>query len=75
MAIVVCKQQRLVQIKNGFFDLKGFKEEIRGNVKIDELDVKAFNRTAETSGLLYEIDKPATKRRNESLKPKTEIKE
>jgi hypothetical protein len=69
--IVVARLVRLGQ-DGGKFKRNLIAETIRSNAKVDSDYVKEFNKLWETKGQLYEVDKEATKKRDESLKPKVD---
>jgi len=67
---VVCKLLRLGQ-DSGKFSKKLIAAVERTNALVDDQYVKDFNRNWENSGRLYEIDKDATEKRNQAIKPKS----
>lgn len=68
--IVVAKLLRLGKDGDKFSKKLIAKVE-RTNAKVDDEFIKRFNDNWKTSGRIYEIDKEATKLRDEALKPKT----
>ena len=67
MAIVVANKYRM-GMEGDKFNPK-FKTHLR-TLKIEEDDLKEYNKSSEISGILYEVDKEATEKRNELLAPK-----
>ncbi len=67
--IVVAKLLRLGKDGDNF-SKKLIAQVERANAKIDDDFIKSFNTNWKTSGRIYEIDKEATKLRDEKLKPK-----
>lgn len=68
MAIVVANKYRLGMDGDKFSPK--FKTHLR-SLKIDEDDMKDYNKQYQTTGILYELDKEATDKRNAILAPKT----
>lgn len=67
MAIVVANKYRLGMDGDKFSPK--FKTHLR-EVKIDEDDLKAYNKSSAISGILYEVDKEKTAARDALLAPK-----
>ena len=67
--IVVAKLARLGKDGDSF-SKKLEAKVLRNSVKIDDEELKQFNKRWEISGLLYTVDTKATTERNEALKPK-----
>lgn len=70
--IVVCKKFRLIQQSKGKFKNNDFRELLRNSVKLEKSEIEAYNKVAETSGVLYVIDEEATQKRLDSLATKEE---
>lgn len=69
MAIVVCKKTRLG--KDGDKFKKNMEAAVlRTSVKIDESEMESANKLWAMTGILYTVDKKATKERNDKLNPK-----
>ncbi len=67
MAIVVANKYRLGMDGDKFSPK--FKTHLR-SLKIEEDDLEEYNKSSAISGILYEVDKEATAKRNELLAPK-----
>lgn len=67
MGIIVANKYRLGMDGDKFS--QKFKTHLR-SLKIDEDDMKDYNKQYQTTGILYELDKEATAERDSLLAPK-----
>jgi hypothetical protein len=72
--IVVCKKYRLIEKTQGKFTQE-HKKPLRSRVILEESYVEKENKLSEITGILYVVDKAATKKRDEKINPKPEKKE
>lgn len=70
--IVVCNKWRLIDKSDGKFKVNDMRKQLRSSVKIEDHYMKAQNNLAPVTGIFYEVDKEATRKRDEKINPKPE---
>lgn len=72
--VQVFNKVRLVEVnKDSVFKLDGLSKVMRKGVKITAEVAAEYNRTAKSSGILYELDEEATAEREQALNPEPQV--